>query len=783
MTMGMGFGAGLKALTAARLGMQTAGQNVANANTPGYSRQRVLQSSAFPFTVARGFQIGSGVEVNDIARVFDSGLERRLNLQSGMTGFAQIGYERMSEIEGMFGEPDNGLSGNISDMFTQFAGLQSDPKDRALRGGVIQSSRTMAENLNLLSSRFGEISGNTSREVGGLLRTINNGADQIAELNSQITSLESNGSSANDLRDQRGRLVAEISELIDTRPIERNTGSLDLLVGGHLIVSGDRTSPISATTDSTGSTVVQAGNSKLNVTGGKVGGLLDQENRGLPGMLSNLDDMARSFALEFNRIHSTGIPASGPFQTLTAYNGVVDADNDGQRGDELLASAGLDFDIQAGSLYVSVSDTSGTSGTPGDIERTKIDIDPRSMTLNEFATEVSKIDHLTATVDPSGRLRILAESGHGFDFSTRLDAAPDSFGSFGGQAPTLGSTSAEPYDISAAGFPQTFTVDVNGTTQTATLTAADFAIPSEVTADELAAAINDDLTNATAKNVGGRIVMRANNSGAAATMTLADTSGGPLAALGVATGPASGSDDAINIAITGEYTGSANGSLVFVPEGDGDIGSGSLTIGVFDSSGNKINTLDVGSGYIHGDQLEVADGVKVAFEHGTISATNGQVFAMDTLADSDTSDILPALGLNSFFHGSTASDLSVNEDLVDDPDLLAAGLKDFSGDGTNLQRILDLQARDLSGLNDNTIEDFYGDLVGDLGFEVATARTTLDSQDALKANLEAQRESISGVNLDEEMLDLVKYQQAFEAASRFINTVNELTDTLINLGR
>src|SRR5690606_33912001 len=113
----------------------------------------------------------------------------------------------------------------------------------------------------------------------------------------------------------------------------------------------------------------------------------------------------------------------------------------------LLAQSGFAFPVQAGALYVSV-----TNKANGQMERTRIDVNPSSMSLKDFAQEVSKIDHVSATVDPTGRLRISADSGYGFDFSPRLDPNPDG-GTFGGLNPTIGSKGAGPYNLTGQTFP------------------------------------------------------------------------------------------------------------------------------------------------------------------------------------------------------------------------------------------------------------------------------------------------------------------------------------------
>src|SRR5690606_5998682 len=109
MTFGLGLGAGLRALAAARMGIQTAGQNVSNANNPGYSRQRVSLSATAPFTIGR-MQIGTGVQVDDITRILDEGLERRIRLQTGLSSAASVDYSRWREIETFLTEPEGGIS-------------------------------------------------------------------------------------------------------------------------------------------------------------------------------------------------------------------------------------------------------------------------------------------------------------------------------------------------------------------------------------------------------------------------------------------------------------------------------------------------------------------------------------------------------------------------------------------------------------------------------------------------------------------------------------------------
>jgi flagellar hook-associated protein FlgK len=786
MTYGFGLGAGLRALNAAQLGMRTAGNNVANANTPGYSRQRIELGSATPFGAGGSLQIGTGVDVRGISRLVDEGIQRRLQFQLGLVGAAELDDRRYREIESIFGEPDQGLSTSYTDFFGSLEQLRTDPSDNALRGGMIQAGSSIAQQFRLVSQRLGDLEESSFNEVRGLVRVVNQRTSAVAELNSQIMSAEANGSTANDLRDTRQQHITELSRLLDARAIERPSGSVDLLVGGNLVVSGNRTTDLLVGKTTSGDTQVMVGGNKApaQIGGGRIAALLDKERGGIPAYMTRVDELARNTILEWNRLHSTGMPATGPFHSLTAAYGAVDGDGDGEVGDELLSQSGFEFPVKSGALYVAITDEA-----TGQMQRTKIDINPDAMTLNDLAAELSQIDHLSASVDATGRLKVNSETGYGFDFSPRLDPNPDN-GTFGGLNATIGSSNSGPYDLTGQTFPVSFDV-TSGTgsspiTTTVTLEASDFRQSNAATAEELATAINSDLgANGSASAVGGRIVIQGNQGGGQSQLTLVNNGGGTvLGDLNMSTATANGRDNAISVTVEGTYSGNENNQFTFVPEGDGRIGqTNGLNMRVLDKDGNLVTTVNVGSGYESGKPIAIGNGISIAFGSGDISATNGQVFALDAITDSDTSDVLVATGMNSFFLGSSASDIAINEDLLANPERLAAGIGNASGDAGNLARMISLRDRDLASLSSNTIEDSYADLIGDIGFETAAARDTLSAQDQLLAQLEADRESVSGVNIDEEMVDMLKYQQSYEAAARFIKVAQDMSNVLINLGR
>lgn len=779
MTFALGIDASLRALTAARLGIQTASQNVANVNTPGYSRQRLTLSASQP-VFAQGFQIGSGVQVGDIRRIVDEGLLTRLTSQQSLTGHSQARYERLLEIESLFGADGGGLGTNLNGLFSSLGQLQSDPGDRALRGGVVQAAQAFTSGLNLIAGGLGGVGETVYGEVRGLARTVEAKAGQVAALNEEIVRTEVSGAVANDLRDQRELLIRQIAEVVDVRQTERSSGAVDLVVGGRLLVAGGRASSVQVTREAGGQTRIGIGgrDSRAEIEGGRIGALLEFERASGPGYRAELDAFVRDFTLAFDRLHTTGTPADGPFQTLVSQRGARDTNGNGQLGDELLGSLGVPFDVQNGELFVRVVDRN----TGGSV-RHRVAIDPNTTTLQDLASQLNAIPNLSSSVDASGRLQISATQGYGFDFSPTLESDPDPLDVFGSAHPTVSTAGDGPYDLGGASFPLTFTVDADGLSQVVTLEASDFANSSMATAEELAAAINADVTNARAQAIDGRLVVQGNSTGAAATLTLAEGAGSPLAALGLTAGTFAGQDQGVSVSISGSYSGLQNTDLSFVPRADGEIGvTPGLLIDVYDQNNQLVGSLDVGSGY-QGEALNVLDGIQVSFGQGSVSATANDRFSVDAVADPDSSDILVALGMNTFFVGdATAQTVEVNPDIIADPRLLAASRDGGSGGGGNLLAFDVLAQQRRGALGNADFEDFVGDLIADVGFETARARSTFETQQDIAISLEQQRLSISGVDLDEELLDLTAYQQAFEAASRLVAVAQEMTDTLINLG-
>ena len=782
----IGLNTGLKALLSARYLLDTLGHNIANANTPGYSRQRVQLGSSLPVQLG-SLLIGTGVDAGRVERSVDELLARRIQGQRTLLGSLDAQRGGLSQFEALFAEPgEDGLASLLDGFFASLSQLSTAPTDSILRTGAVQATESLTARFRDLSRSLSESSADAMADVAVRVAEVNELAGEIVRLNQEIGETESVSLAANDLRDRRDQALSRLSELVDATVVDGPNGAVRVLVAGNTLVGSARAHAMSVVTDASGTRGVriQGAEGFVPVQGGEIGGLLRLGGELAPGYRARLDRLARGLILEANRVHSTGLPAGGAFDTLLGASVLQDFDRDGRVLDELLSNAGLPFEVGEGSLYVNVS----ADGAGGALEKHRIDISATHTTVQDFLDELNSIEHLSASVDATGRLRISADAGYGFDLSRRMDPDPDPAGLFGGTRPTLGAGAAGPFAL-ADGDTLALTVDNGGTPVPLSLTfaAADFQEISAATAEELAAAINAapqaQASGVRASALEGRLFLQSLSSGANVSFTLTGgTAVGALGWTGLVGASIQGQANSVDARLSGAYTGASDERYVFRPTSDGTVGTTQgLQVEVFDRAGNLVTTLDVGAGYLPGTELEVAHGIRVRFGLGELSATHGDLFAADAVADSDSSDVLVALGLNTLFTGTSAADIAVRTDIADDPGRLAVSLTGEAGDGGLLLELLGVERASSSALDGTTVGRFWGELASDVGFEAALADSALASSSAVLESLEQRQAAISGVNVDEELVDLLAYEQSFAAAAQYLTVVNQLGEELLSL--
>jgi len=768
----LGFTIGLRALSAAQQAMDVIGQNVSNASTPGYSRRLTELVASTPLPFGR-FQLGTGVLVGDIRRIADGLLDARLRLQHQALGRLDGSGSLLGTIEAAFQEPgDGGLGAGLDGLFNSFSQLTQSPSDGASRGAAVQSATTLAAGFRQIAAQLDAAGAGARGAIASSVDVVNGLAGQLADLNARIVEAQGSGASPSDLLDTRGRLLLELSDLTDAQTIDRPDGSIDVLVDGRLLVSGKRADRLESVFSADGTPTVRLAATKeaVEFSGGRLRGLVDVARDVVPARRRTLDSLARELMAQVNHLHATGVSAAGPYTSLVAAV-AVNARNGASAAGRPLAQLDLPFEIQNGRLAVNV-----VNATTGAVERTLIDVDPARMSLQSLTARLDSIAHLSASLDSTGRLRMTADPGYGFDFSPRLDPNPDAADAFGSGTATL-SSGAGPFPLNVN---DTLTVSVDGgAPQTITFVASDFADITHATAEEVATAVNARLTGLNATASGGRLVLKSNTTGAGGSLQVTASSNANLLSAGSAD---VGSDHSVAVSLSGAPTGGTSGRFTVVAKGDGTVGvTAGLTVEVLDENGKSLGTFDVGSGYVPGDTIEILPGVKMALAAGDLEASHGDAFDFDLIDDSDSANVLGALQIGALFTGSGAADVDVAAAVAADPRLLAGSRSGDPGDGSNFLSLSGLRELGLAGLSGKTFTQGFGDLVASVGVDVESNRTAGEAQAQLLTTLENQRESISGVNQDEEMLHLVEYQHLYQAAGKYLQTLNETQQTLLDL--
>lgn len=399
------FSIGLSGLNAASGALEVIGNNIANASTDGYHRQRVELT---PTTYGKMAQnaVGAGVDIAGVTRLIDKLLESEI-MQQGST-YAQISQELsiLTAVETTFGEfaEGSGLNATIDAFFDSLRGLAAHPLERVWRNDVISSAEVMCSEFRRMGASLSNLEDQVVLEAKNTGESINSLTQQIAELNGKIQVIEISQGQANNLRDHRDQLIVELAKLASVETTQREYGIVDVSIGGLPVVTGAITVQIQVGLRDDGSLGVSAGNSSgynLTVQGGRLGGLMTLKNESLQGIATDLDNLAKAIVASVNQIHVQGLGVNGSFTELSG--GTLDASS-------LVAT---DAGVADGTFYIRVTNTA-----TGEIDRYAIDVNASGSppdTSQTIAAKINAIPGLNASI-VSSRLHIVADLGSKFDF-------------------------------------------------------------------------------------------------------------------------------------------------------------------------------------------------------------------------------------------------------------------------------------------------------------------------------------------------------------------------------
>jgi len=409
-------------LEAAQVQLDVAGHNVANVNTEGYSRQRVTLTTRSPVTETYG-ELGRGVQVSDIARVREDFLDTVYRQQVQGLGSAQVRASYFSQIEDLFQEPgESGFGTQLSSFFDALNDFANNVEEQAVRTSVITQSQSLASSLNQLAEELYALRTNANEEVKNSVPEINSLTARIASLNTTISQSEIGGHKANDLRDERDQLLDDLSRLVNISYRERSDGQVNVFISGGILISGEDARELVAEKDSTIDpersdlvTVRFADNGlAVDIRDGELYGALMARDTDLAEVSTRLDQIAGSIIEEINKIHSTGNGLDALSGTISGTNAVSDPAT-------ALSSAGLPFDVTAGSFDLVVYNGSGTA-TVSTVTITD------STTLDDLVTGLNAISNFSASVGSDNTLRLGTTGTYAFSFANDSSGALTALG-------------------------------------------------------------------------------------------------------------------------------------------------------------------------------------------------------------------------------------------------------------------------------------------------------------------------------------------------------------------
>ncbi len=660
------------ALTTSQQALAVTGHNVANVNTPGYSRQETVLTERPPLNGQPGM-VGTGVQATSIRRYTDQFINRQLMTVQQNLGRLSVSQEELSRLQNLFGDSnDQGIAARMNDFFSALQDVSTNPGEPAARSVLLANAGQLASSMNQVSSDLTTARQSLNFQVQQTVTEINSLSKQIAELNSQIVSAEATGQNANDLRDQRELALNDLATRIDITTVESGTGALTVFAArGQVLVDGSTVRQLSAIENPDNDGLFSIGYSTGGtrplsidalISDGRLRSLLDVRDTTVRDLEASFDRLAATLANAVNGIHrqgygldgSTGLDFFGPpaisTGAATANQGAAVINSSTITANSLLTFHDYEIRFSSGSSY-SIVDTTTDATIRGNYTGTAITA-PSSD--NPLSIVTGTNDTITVTVDgvASGTITLAGAASPGLSYTSGTAISQEVQNKINADA-----------TLRAAG--KTVAVTYDTTTNRLVIT-------------------SNDTTASSAVNV----------TGGTARTSLGLTAGANTPATGTYTSPATLTFDGLSVTLTG-------------------------------------------------------------------AAASGDVFEV-----------------NSYSHA--ARDLAV---ALTNPSSVAASSTrtGIPGNNTNLLSLVALQQRRFASLDNGTLNDAYRAVAAELGVASQTADREKEAKDMLKDQIETLRAQVSGVSIDEELVNLMKFQRGFEAASRLVRLTDEMFQTLLSI--
>lgn len=649
---------GVSALRASQLGLHTVSNNIANANTEGYHRQRV-DLVPLPAVAAGPHPIGSGVDVAGLSRLRDVAVEASLVSSRSLTAESEAILNVLRQMESALLPAQGSLLAAVSEFFTEVERLAGQPATSTLRESVMAAAGNVVSQLGQLDSQLNRIRTDLSLKATEDVQEVNRITSEIAELDRQVRILTVGDVTPNSLLDTRDKLVGELAQYVDISPQTLLIDGSPLVAAGGAVIVGEEATQVVAQVSPDGRTRLSApgGSSEIVPLAGRLKGFLDAHDA-IDAIQSAVHDWANTFVAAVDQAHALGRGLGPQSSLITGHRPIAETSIP-------LHDVDQPFPIHAGRWHIAL-----TSPTTGERSLHAVDIDPSTDSLENVLSQLNSIPNLIASVQPdSHRLSLRTSDGSKIDFSGGVELAGTA-GLSGTSVPELLTDQAATFDN------QTWTVTFSGT-----------------------------------------------------------------GAVGVTAG--------LQATVTDSQTGAS------------------------------VAVVDLGPDYVPGELISLEQGVELAFGAGSV--TGGETFTVRIVGNSDETGLLAALGVQSLFTGHAAVGIGVNPTVQQSPRTLAVSRTGDAADGSNLKRFIALRDAHPFAEHSETFEERLAGIGTAVGFRIQSEEAGGSFLEQQQAHLETARDAVSGVDPNEEILQMLEYQRMFQAASRFVSVIDQTLQELMRL--
>ena len=692
--------------------------NISNASNKDYVRERVSITTLDPINSIPG-DIGIGVDIKKVYRITDTFLYNRYTSTLSNSSNLNITYQHLQELSSYFPDVnDDGLNKDLKAFFDAWQNFASNPNDGGVKVDLASKSEQLATSINNLKLKLKDIQKSVNDEINTRVEEANNILEEIANLNKKIYAHEANGlSNANELRDKRDALEKRLKEIVNVDVFKSGVHSRS--VDDNISVGGDKNYSIT------------------------LGGypLLDNST--------------------FNKLEITTEHNNSQINIRRQDSKLINITDSIKKGEigGLLSLRGNKFDSEGNSIEGSIGELSSN-------------LDALSKGI------IRSVNSLYSSV--------AQEEVEGESVSKPISISPSMADK---PLPLIEKYLKHPVRDGNMKF---FIYNDNGDkTQEINV-----AIDKNKSINDILSDINNAFSangvNYTAKLINGQIKFVDSNNKEAPNVLVKDDGSTLFSALNeIEYLPL---DKVNNISLPLPLENGSFDVVVYNDNGD-EVAKRNIVVNM-DSKDPKYSTIE---GIISQINLknkddnndndntnDVDDYYQAEFINGKIILSKKKDENTYIGLDNDSANFGGVFGINKFFDGDSASNIALNKKLKDDPSKIRAGKTPNSGDNSVANSIVELQSKNIifhkNGLTkEDTIFGFYREMTSTLANETENIKNKKETMDTMLKSISNQYYSLSGVNVDEELINLEKFQRGYQANAKVITTINQMLDALFGI--